>query len=138
MTYLLNIILPVLLACGALLLIVQAIGVLGDLHRQRERRHLRKSDFIDYFVSRGVSAQLAESVHQKLNRGHYFEFEPLPTDQLISLYGIDGSDFDELLMELANENGLKLPASGVLSIITVEDLLHFLTTLEPTTENANP
>ncbi len=93
-----------------------------------------KERFLDYFSEQGISVSIALSVYNDIYNGHLFKRPVKPDDDLYKAHGIVDEDLDDLVLETAEANNLKVPVSTNYwqkPIITVEDLVQFLASFSP-------
>jgi hypothetical protein len=111
----------------SLLMIFQWIR---DYINLRNRRGDKKEDFIDYFVSQGISESLALSVYHYLqNWVNFKDFPVRPQDNIDDIYGIAEESLDDLIIEIAESNNLEIPSNTDYwgkPVVTVEDLIRFI------------
>ena len=113
-----------LIALGTLVSYIQAYLI------RRNRKDDKRGDFIDHFVSEGISEPVALSVYKYLQNWMGFDDFPVrPQDNIVKIYGIVDEDMDELIIEIAEANNLVVPDEPDEEqepIATVEDLIRFI------------
>lgn len=93
-----------------------------------------KENFIKYFSEQGISVSLALSVYIDIYQRHLFKRPVKPDDDLYKIHGIVDEDLDDLVLETAEANNLKIPLNTNYwqkPIITVEDLIQCLSSFSP-------
>ncbi len=101
---------------------------------ERSRQADKKEDYLQHFVSQGLSKKIALDVYKYLgdwmNRS---DFPVRPNDNLSKIYGIVDEDLDDLVIFAAESNNLALPndtSYWKTPVETVDDVIRFVSTFK--------
>lgn len=101
-----------------------------ELYVRNGRNKDSKEEFLRFFAEKGVPELFSRAVFHSLQDGMLTRDFPVgPHDKLYEVYGIAGSDLDDLVQELAELSGYDLLQSldyWTGPIVTVEDLIMFV------------
>ena len=93
-----------------------------------------KESFLEYFSKQGISLSLALSVYDDIYNGHLFKRPVNPGDDLYKMHGIVDEDLDDLIIEIAEANNLKVPLNTDYwqnPVTTIEDMIFFIASFSP-------
>lgn len=93
-----------------------------------------REKFLSYFSEQGISELLALSVYKNIYQKHFFKRPVRSDDDLYKIHGIVDEDLDDLVLEIAEINNLKIPLNThywIKPVITVEDLIQFIASFLP-------
>lgn len=107
------------------------IQVQGDYSKER---------FVDYFVSKNISENISLVVWDLFTQEVCVDgFMPMPSDNIIELYGIADEELEDLLAEVMQACKRKLPNEKELEamspIVTINDLVVFASGIEESRDN---
>lgn len=120
----------VIAAFVGLFILVLIVSFLRDYLVPRNRKEDKTEDFMNYFVSEGMSEALVRSVYNYVQKWMGSNGFPVrPRDDIAKIYGIVDEDLDEMVVEIAEANNLVLPLETDYwqkPVETVEDLIRFI------------
>jgi hypothetical protein len=109
--------------------------------RQRQSRLMlnrtsyTQADFVEYFQTRGVDAEVAATVWRALAGEAAVEgFTPMPQDSLQTVFGLVDDDLEELVLSILRHTDRRIPSRSETATMppvrTVEDLVGFVNTMK--------
>jgi hypothetical protein len=112
------------IAVGTIVIYIRAYII------RKSRKNDKAEDFMNYFVSEGMSGSLVRSVYSYLQDWMGSNgFAVRPQDDIGRIYGIVDEDLDEMVVEIAEANNLVIPLETDYRqkpVETVEDLIRFI------------
>jgi hypothetical protein len=96
------------------------------------RQSYSKSDFLGFFVARGIAPEIADGVWNILVDNAVVEgFKPRPEDDLAKVFGLAEEDLDEdVVLELLQRFGFRIPGpvevESMAPVNTATDLVEFI------------